>query len=156
MKKIVLGGRAFAPTGASTAEHHHATWGTIHRAGLRNVTILPGENADDFTQRVLAEAMDSGYSFLLLGCFLIPEGTDPLKWSRKLRNQTARFLSRLSTPEDIAGINAALIEHIVPFMTSGLVSLWTSGTYSEGDEPGPGEAQRAGNDTASGAGSSLH
>lgn len=150
-EKVTIGGRAFREIQRSTCAHDTWTVGLIRRAGLEGVSPMPGESVDDFGWRVLGTVLESGLLFELVGCFVVPDGTDDLDWTPEFAAETGRFVGNLYEPGDKAEFHRLVASLLLPFVRDGIGSLSTSLRSSA---PGPGAmAGSAGTSTtASGEG----
>ena len=55
---------------------------------------------DDFAVRLMSQAIGSGHACDLIGAFIIPESTSDLDWNPQTGIDTARFVRKLTAPED--------------------------------------------------------
>ena len=154
-EKHVLGGRTFVPVSESTVEHDYHFLALLHRAGLGDVELLPGETGGVFAERILRQVIASGQVRPLLGCLLVPEpaaGTPTRPpgelWTPEMGQDTARYLGGLIEEQDKAMVRSLVISLLIDFFQSGLSSLRASATSSaEGVSPIPDSAA----DTVTGA-----
>ena len=130
----MLGGRAFAPTGASTLEHDDYVMGLVRKSGLKNLEMMPGESADKFVERLLWDLVDVRAP--LLGAFLVPEGVKGSEWTPAIAAQTAAHVRGLTTETDKAATNSLTISMLIGFFGNGLATLWTTRKSSRRDRPG--------------------
>lgn len=132
----VLGKRRFFSAPVCTIQHSFFTAGLLRRSGLDRLQVEPGEAAEDFATRIVLETLAGGEALQLLGCLLLPEGIEPSSWRPELAQETAEFIGGLTAEEDHALVRSILIQALLSFFESGLVSLWTSRISSEKGEPG--------------------
>lgn len=135
MEKVTINGQDYVPVKNSTIEHDFWLMGHIRAAGLDQVKIMEGEDPQAFVMRLLAETINSGRVFSLLGGMLIQAGTDPADWTPDLAEATAAALKKVTAPEDKAKIQSAVVELLIGFFESGLSSLMISRKSSKGTEP---------------------
>ena len=159
-EKHVLGGRAFLTIKESTVEQDFLFLALVKRARLDDVVLEPGESPEDFARRLLEAAVESGGILEILACLLVPEeaaqrGRDPGEaWTREMAEETARFLGGLKKPEDKDKIRGLVLSLLIPFVESGIVSLRTSTTSSDGAVPNTRRSRRSPGATDPGQGSS--
>ena len=159
-EKHVLGGRTFLTIKESTVEQDFLFLALVKRARLDDVVLEPGESPEDFARRLLEAAVESGAILEILACLLVPEeaaqrGRDPGEaWTRETADETARFLGGLKKPEDKDKIRSLVLSLLIPFVESGIVSLRTSMTSSQGAVPKTRTSLRSPGVTAPGRDSS--
>lgn len=159
-EKHVLGGRTFLTIRESTVEQDFRFIALIKRARIDEITLEPGESPGAFARRLLEAAVESAAILELLGCLLVPEEAAPRDrdpgeaWTREMAEETARFLGGLKKPEDKAKVHGLVLSLIIPFVESGIVSLRTSTTSSDGAVPDTRKREPSPGATAPGPGSS--
>ena len=127
---IRLGGRSwYIPTDRSIAND---LWieAEAKRAGLTEIRIAEGEDAQAFASRLLAETVGAGRLFPLLGGLLFPVGTDPSDWTEQLGKESSRFLSRLTDRGDKHALRSIIAAVLARFFLSGIACAMTSETSS--------------------------
>jgi hypothetical protein len=117
---LVIGGRRWKPLTKSTIEHDFTTMRHIREAGLNDLRKGAEESYEDYAVRLLHEIIGSGKAFILLGCFLVPEGTQDEQWTAQLADQTAEFMRTLTSDEDKGNVQMAVISMLNGFFLSGL------------------------------------
>ena len=159
-EKHTLGGRTFLTIRESTVEQDFRFIALIKRARIDEITLEPGESPGAFARRLLEAAVESAAILELLGCLLVPEEAAPRDrdpgeaWTREMAEETARFLGGLKKPEDKAKVQGLVLSLIIPFVESGIVSLRTSTTSSDGAVPDTRKRKPSPGATAPGPGSS--
>ena len=159
-EKHGLGRRTFLTIKASTVEQDFRFLALVKRARLDEVTLEPGESPEGFARRLLEAAVESAAILEILGCLLVPEeavprGRDPGEaWTREMAEETARFIGGLKKPEDKDKIHGLVLSLLIPFVESGIVSLRTSMTSSDGAVPSTRKGRRSPGATGPGQGSS--
>jgi hypothetical protein len=152
MEQFQIGGKSFELAGEGTARHDVWTMRQIAACGLNVVNQREGETEEEFTYRLYLTALQTGDIFLLLGSFLVPQGTGPNEWTEKMANETANFLANLTDPSDKAKLRILLASALMPFFVGGRRS---SKTFRKSSPlPGSGQAHTvsaAGVNTATGA-----
>lgn len=155
--QLKLGGREFDVISSSTIEWDVTLLNLVQGCGLADVTMHAGEDAEGLAKRVFRSLMGSPSVFEILGCVLIPAGTDPLAWEPQMMREQANFLRKLSTPEDKAAINQHIRNIVAGFFLQGIVSVRTFPTASSspngaGDRPASSQTLPASStvDSASG------
>ena len=129
---IKLGGRDFTPVLISTIEHDYWLMSKIRAAGLGQVAKREEASAEAFVSRLLAEVIDSGAAFDLLGGLLVPMPLTPEGWTPACAIETAAFIKRLTLPVDKAIVQSQMISVLIGFFENGLSSL-TNSPSSLGD-----------------------
>lgn len=159
-KKHILGGRTFLTVKESTVEQDFRFLALVKQARLDEIIFEPGESPEAFARRLLEAAVESEAILELLGCLLVPEeaaprGRDPGEaWTLGMAEETARFLGRLRKPEDKDEIRGLVLSLLIPFVESGIVSLRTSTTSSDGAVPSTRRGKPSPGATGPGPGSS--
>ena len=125
-----LGNKAFKALKQSTIEHDFWLMDTIRAAGLEQVTLRPGEEAETFATRLLHDVIASGRVFDLLGGVLVPADSNDLDWTPEAALQTAAFMRKLSEPTDKILLQSLVVELLIGFFQDGLVALMLSPNYS--------------------------
>jgi len=153
-EKHTLGGRTFLTVKESTVEQDFRFLALVKQARIDEVTLEPGESPEAFARRLLEAAVESGAILELLGCLLVPDeaaprGRDPGEaWTLEMAEETARFLGGLRKPEDKDRIRGLVLSLLIPFVESGIVSLRTSTTSSDGAVPNTRKSRRSAGATA--------
>jgi hypothetical protein len=117
MKKIMLGGRTFAPLVATTLEHDE--WITRQRriAGLHEIVLLEGETPVEAAERTFSDLMSSGSARRILAGFLVPVVEGKLaEWTPELAEDTYRFLGMLAVPSDKSTVRHLSIQMLEDFL----------------------------------------
>jgi hypothetical protein len=134
-----LGGREFDVIASGTIEYDVTLLNLLQSCGLSDVTMHAGETAEGLAFRVFRTLMSSGAVFEILGCVLIPAGTNPMDWDPALMRQTAGFVRKLALPEDKAAINSQITTLVASFFQRGVLSVRTfpnSSSLRNGADPG--------------------
>lgn len=148
-RSVILGGRTFVHVGQSTIAHDLHAMGLVRRAGLHDANVaFPGDTPSDVAQRVLGAAAESGVALELLGALLIPEGTDPLKWTIDTGRETAEYIGSIHDPPEKERVQGLIASVLADFCRAALVSSRASVEGSK--ETGGG---RPGNSSSSSSGS---
>ena len=129
-KTLTFGGRSFIALDNPTIERDFWLMREVRAAGLAELVIADGEAAEAFAQRTLDAVIASGKAFLLLGAFLVPEGTSPQGWTPALAAETAGFLAKLNDPEDKRQVQVQVLSLLTGFLARGLSSLTTTAASS--------------------------
>lgn len=135
-EKITIGGRTFTALEETTVEHDHWVMALLREAGIDVALRQPEEPAEAYARRLLSIALASGKTCLFLGGMLMPEDA-AAPWSPALAEETARFLSGLTAPEDKEQINRLIVLLIADFFAAGLIFSGASPSSSQ-DQPGAG------------------
>jgi hypothetical protein len=122
---LKLGGREFDVIESSTIEWDVTLLNLVQGCGLADVTMHVGEDAEGLARRVFRSLMGSPSVFEILGCVLIPAGTNPIDWRPQMMRDQAEFIRHLSTPEDKAAINSHIRNIVAGFFLQGIVSVRT-------------------------------
>jgi hypothetical protein len=122
---LKLGGREFDVIDSSTIEWDVTLLNLVQGCGLSDVTMHAGETAEGLAHRVFRSLMSSPAVFEILGCVLIPSGTNPIEWRPEMMRAQAEFIRHLSTPEDKAAINSHIRNIVAGFFLQGIVSVRT-------------------------------
>lgn len=122
---LKLGGREFDVIDSSTIEWDVTLLNLVQGCGLADVTMHVGEDAEGLARRVFRSLMGSPSVFEILGCVLIPAGTNPTSWRPEMMREQAEFIRHLSTPEDKAAINSHIRNIVAGFFLQGIVSVRT-------------------------------
>lgn len=140
MEQVEIGGRVLMPMGETTAQHDAYVLRQIAACGL-NVAAeqRDGETEEQFMYRLYVTAVQTGDVFALLGALLLPEGTDPLKWTPELAKETGNFLSGLTNPDDKAKLRTLVASALLPFFVSGRRPSRTSRKSLTPPAPGSGQ-----------------
>lgn len=120
-----LGGRDFDVVSRGTIEWDITLLTLLQGLGLAEIVMGPGESAEQLAHRVLKILTSSPKLFELLGCLLVPTGTEPFAWSLELQRDTASFIKRLHSQEDKAVIKAQIVSMVISFFHQGLLSMQT-------------------------------
>ena len=142
-----LGGRSFLTVQDATVEQDFLFLELIHNAHIDRIVLSEGEDAAEFSERILGALVGDGAVLKLLGCLLVPAAAPTrrlgfrrdttITWTPELGAETARFLGGLKSPEDKAKIRALVLTLLVHFFENGIVSLWTTKTSSGEAIPDP-------------------
>lgn len=127
---LKLGGREFDVIASSTIEWDVTLLNLVQGCGLSDVTMHAGEDAEGLARRVFRSLMSSPAVFEILGCVLIPAGTDPLEWRPPMMREQAEFIRHLHAPEDKAAINSHIKNIVAGFFLQGIVSVRISPNVS--------------------------
>jgi len=122
---LKLGGREFDVIASSTIEWDVTLLNLVQGCGLADVTMHAGEDAEGLAHRVFRSLMSSPAVFEILGCALVPAGTNPIDWRPEMMREQADFIRHLSTPEDKAAINSHIRNIVAGFFLQGIVSVRT-------------------------------
>jgi hypothetical protein len=122
---LKLGGREFDVIHSSTIEWDVTLLNLVQGCGLADVTMHVGEDAEGLAHRVFRSLMSSPAVFEILGCVLIPAGTNPIDWRPQMMRDQAEFIRHLSAPEDKAAINGHIRNIVAGFFLQGIVSVRT-------------------------------
>jgi hypothetical protein len=152
---LQLGGREFEVISSGTIEWDVTLLNLLQGSGLADVTMHAGEDAEGLAFRVYRSLVASGAVFEVLGCVLIPAGSDPLEWRPIDMRQTADFIRKLHTPEDKAAVKSQITSLVASFFQHGLLSVRTFPTSSprprdEPEQPDPSLEANSTNGSASG------
>jgi len=131
VRTIEIGGRKFSSWDASTARQDDFVGSLLPRAFGQG----SDENEDAFARRILEEMRESGQTNVLLGGLMLPEGMTPAEWRPEVAAHTAEFLDGITDPEDKATRGALVLDLVIHFFVSGLISLERS-TRSSAAESG--------------------
>ena len=134
---IELGTRKFRAITNSTVEHDFTVMQVLAKAGLDTVAQQEGESFDDFAVRLLSTVISSGYAFDLIGAFIVPEETAELDWTPQLSIDTARFVRKLTDPEDKLKIRQLVVILLAGFSQAGLLSFAASRSASTEETAAP-------------------
>lgn len=138
-----LGGRDYVPVTQSTLEHdlHYLKLRT--RAGFDHLEKIETESWDDYAVRLLDRVVATGQILPLLGCLLIPAGTDPMSWTPELGRETAERLGRIGRPGEKDVVRALALSLLLDFFEHAPASLPGSRTSSaDRGAPPPGSTGR--------------
>jgi hypothetical protein len=122
---LKLGGREFDVISSSTIEWDVTLLNLVQGCGLADVTMHIGEDAEGLAHRVFRSLMSSPSVFEILGCVLIPAGTNPIEWRPEMMRAQAEFIRHLSSAEDKAAINSHIRNIVAGFFLQGIVSVRT-------------------------------
>lgn len=136
-----LGGRAFHAIGESNMAHDLRTMALLREVGIDRVGRGPEETDEGYATRVLLDVVGSGKALDLLGCLLIPEGTDSRAWTPRLGDDTAAHLAGVSDPREKLQIQALILSALVDFFQLGLASSPIFATSSGRPEPDDAESE---------------
>ncbi len=142
-----LGGHSFLTVQDATVEQDFLFLELIHNCHIDRIVQSEGEDAAEFSERILGALIGDGAVLKLLGCLLVPAAKPTrrlgfrrdtaIAWTPEIGEETARFLGGLKTPEDKAKIRALVLTLLVHFFEHEIVSLWTTKTSSDGALPAP-------------------
>src|SRR5689334_210406 len=120
MERVEIGGRVLVPIGEATARHDAFVMRQIAACGL-NVAAeqRDGETEEQYIYRLYVTAVQTGDVFALLGALLVPEGTDPLKWTPALAKETGDLLASVTNAADKAKLRTLIASALLPFFVSG-------------------------------------
>ena len=118
-----LGGREFDVIASGTIEWDVTLLNLLSSCGLADVTMHAGETAEGLALRVYRTLMSSGSVFEILGCVLIPHGSDPFKWAPEQMRQISAFLKTLHTKDDKDEIKSQINSLVAAFFRQGLLSV---------------------------------
>jgi hypothetical protein len=127
---ITLNGRQFEAVSSGTVEWDVTLYGLLQGAGLSDVTMHAGETPQRLAERIYRSLIGCGRLFEILGCVLVPAGTQGFKWTPELMQSTAEFLRHLQAPEDKEAITAQMVALVTSFFRQGLLSIRTSPSSS--------------------------
>lgn len=135
---IALGGREYRVIKTSTVEHDVWMMARVVDAGIRQVTMEPGESPEAFATRLTGELARSGQVLALLGGVMIPSELQDLQWTPEVAKATAAALGQLTDPDDKQAVLSQIASLVAGFFEAGLISFMTSQNYSGsvGDQPG--------------------
>ena len=138
---VVIGGRRFLPLIDGNLAHDLEVLALKVEAGISELEVRDGEAPEDFIVRIQDELWRSRKVLQLLGCLLIPEELDPDKWTPQDAEDTARFLGTVKGT-DKAKAGPLVLDLILHFFESGMLSFWTSRSSSAatGHPEGQGES----------------
>jgi hypothetical protein len=122
---LKLGGREFDVIASSTIEWDVTLLNLVQGCGLADVTMHIGEDAEGLAHRVFRSLMSSPSVFEILGCVLIPAGTNPIDWRPEMMRYQAEFIRHLSSAQDKAAINSHIRNIVAGFFLQGIVSVRT-------------------------------
>lgn len=128
---VIIGGIAYEPCLQSTLYHDDYVQALLKRSGMDDLQMRPNETAAQIAQRLLNTLSANIDVFELLGCMLIPAGTDPLTWTPALARQTGEHLGGVHLPADKALIRREIATLIQGFWTAKLVSAWHIPKYGD-------------------------
>ena len=143
MNILVLGGRSFCPEGAFTLERDEWIMGQYDEAGLREITIQPGEEPLDTANRVLLGVIAGAKGRRLLSGLLTPVAPDGslVEWSEAVAAETFAFLGQLTDPKEKQTIRMRAVEMIEDFWSAAPPHLRTLVPSSTVDERGDPEKE---------------
>jgi len=127
---LELGGRKLRAIKTSTVAHDVWMMARVADAGIRQVTMLPGETPEAFATRLTGELASSGQVLNLLGGILIFEDREDLDWTPAMAAETAAFLGSLTEPADKQMVLSQVASLVAGFFEAGLTSFTTSPSYS--------------------------
>lgn len=138
--QLKLGGREFDVISSSTIEWDVTLLNLVQGCGLADVTMHAGEDAEGLARRVFRSLMGSPSVFEILGCVLVPAGTDPLAWEPQMMRDQAAFMKKLSSPADKEAINGHIRNIVAGFFLQGIVSVQTFRSASSSPVAEPSRA----------------
>lgn len=154
---ITFDGRSFydPDAGERTAENDSFCVSKHYQAGLVELESRPreGESHELYSRRLLANAMNHGVIYELLGGMWLPVGTKPTEWTPELALETAAFLKHL-TGADKAALFGRIAGVVARFFSAGLTSFASSPSSSDRSQPDPNDQIEAAVATESGGPSS--
>ena len=121
-----LGGKDFVVVSQSTIEWDITLLTLVQGLGLADLVKHGGEDAEAFARRIFRALTSSPKIFDVLGCVLVPAGTDAYAWTPELQRETSTFIKRLHEPADKAAINSQIVSLVTSFFQQGLLSFTTS------------------------------
>ena len=128
---LKLGGREFDTVGETfTIEWQVTMTRLLMSCGLADVTMHAGETAEAMALRIMRTLLSSDASFEMLGCLLIPAGSDPLDWRPEHMREIATFIRRLHDPKDQEIFQTKIKELVAVFFSRGILSATTLPTSS--------------------------
>lgn len=122
-----IGGIAYREINETTMEMDAAILREVRSLGMEKFEKAESESGQEFLERILLELIEGGQAFGLLGCFLVPEGTE---WTAKVARQTADIFRGITDANDKAQLRSALIPYLFSFFAIGLASAATSQRFS--------------------------
>lgn len=111
---INIGGRAYVPVGPLSFRHDEASVALAIELGFFDQPT-GGEDVDDFTRRQILRINGSGRVSEILGYIVMPEGTAPEKWTKKLAADTSDALCRVTSDADKDRVHGLLQQGILFF-----------------------------------------
>lgn len=124
--QVELGGRKLRQIVRSTVKHDLWLMDKIRRSGMREITMMVGESAEDFASRLLDTLIQSNsVTPLIAGCFM-DEDMDDLKWSPESAMELAKFIDELDSEQDKSKVFEIVVSLVTSFLETGVVSLMTS------------------------------
>lgn len=121
-----LGGKAYRPITSSTLEHDHWVMGEIRGSGLDRIVKREDETTDEFVRRLLAECIQKGRVYSLLGGFIIPETVADHDWTPVIAGETADAMRKLTDPQEKQNVNSMVVDMLIGFFLQGLAIAMTS------------------------------
>ncbi len=152
VQEYEFGGRKFRPISQRTIECDFLAMAQVRASRIDSIQIEEGEDPGEYARRVMERAESAPEVFDLLGCVLIPSEVPDLDWSRATMRKTAEHLRRVVATEEKALLRRCLIEMVIGFFQSGIVSARTSrnSSSSAGSEALPGSGSAASATSATG------
>ena len=147
---VKLGGRAYRAVAVSTVERGVVIMGRVRTARRDARPMEPEkETAEPYALRVLEALLVSPGVLELVGALIIPQDVERDElWTPQLAADTARFVGRLTSPQDKAVVKQLLLGLLIPFLESGLGN-WTATLHSSGSRapqvPGSASLETASN-----------
>jgi len=140
---FTLGGRSFVRLTSTEdlfAEQEDHIQGLLIPAGLDEVKIGAGEDADAFARRLILQCSTAGVTFQLLSALCVPSEVE--EWTLQVAAETEAFMRRLRDETDKQCLREMLTGVLLKFFALGISSLYGSLSASESRTEGdPGSSQ---------------
>jgi hypothetical protein len=130
MDDLKFGGREFVLITASTVQRDIVLGQLLDSAGVKEAIAENIADDQSMNMAIAAALMRGDRLFDLIGCSLVPVGTDPLKWTPELGHETAQFFAVLPGESNTKRVLAAGIAFVRAFFMVELLSMTVSRKYS--------------------------
>jgi len=117
-----LGGRSFVYVEETTVEHDEYMEARLRPAGLHEITMQIGEDAEAFARRLVLQSAESGVRRELLGALIVP--AEAKQWTPEIAAETAAFLGKLRDEEDKNKLRLLFTSMLFRFFADGISSCY--------------------------------
>jgi hypothetical protein len=135
MNSLKILGKSYVPYEQQSLKWEIWMQARASEAGLTTIPVVKGETADQFVARALDITLRSGKALVMLGGFLLPEGTAPEDWDEKTAAEITADLERLTSPADKEAARGAIAAMLMGFFRRGIASFATSPSFSSPPTP---------------------